>query len=100
MLPNSSRLKIEDILLRLSRGEQVSLKERIYINEIADKDQTVYSWLKKAKRLQYKKGAYDQIDSLISDLNLGSPDPEDISNPSPEDIGEWFSGAPSWLARS
>ena len=100
MFSESSRLKIENILLKISKGGEVSLQERIYINKVADKDQAVYSSLKKAKRLQRKDESYDQIDNLIFDLDLGSPDPDTIFNPSQEDLGEWFSGAPSWLARS
>ena len=100
MLSTSSRLRIQNILIRLASNEQVTLKERIYINKFADRDQTVSSWLTKAKQLQQKKETLDPIDNLITDLGIGSPDADTSYKPDHEDLGDWFSGAPSWLGRS
>ncbi|WP_269623090.1 hypothetical protein [Prochlorococcus marinus] len=86
--------------MRLSKGEKVTLKERLYIQEAADKDQSIASWLKKAKRMQQSKEPNDQIESLINDLNIGSSEPGSTYNPKHEDLGSWFSGAPSWVSRS
>ena len=100
MLSTSSRLRIQNILIRLASNEQVTLKERIYINKFADRDQTVSSWLTKAKQLQQKKETLDPIDNLITDLGIGSTDSDSTYKPNQEDLGDWFSGAPSWLGRS
>ena len=43
---------------------------------------------------------YDSIDVLISGLDLDSSDDNSIFNPDLDDLGDWFSGAPSWVARS
>tara|TARA_Y100001968_G_C19040848_1_gene564409 strand:+ start:202 stop:504 length:303 start_codon:yes stop_codon:yes gene_type:complete len=100
MLTTSSRLRIQNILLRLAKNEEVTLQERIYINKFADRDQSVSSWLNKAKQLQKNLDTIDSIDTLITDLGIGSPDQDTIYNPDQEDLGDWFSGAPSWLGRS
>ena len=47
MLTTSSRLRIQEILTRLSIGNEVTLDERIYINKYATKNQNVSSWLEK-----------------------------------------------------
>tara|TARA_B100000579_G_scaffold254100_2_gene209069 strand:+ start:3074 stop:3376 length:303 start_codon:yes stop_codon:yes gene_type:complete len=100
MLTTSSRLRIQEILTRLSIGKEVTLEERIYINKYASKNQNVYIWLRKASRMQQKKIDHDPIDTLINGLDLCSSDPQSTYNPDRDDIGEWFSGAPSWIRRS
>ncbi len=91
---------IKDILNRLSNGASVTLEERIYILKIADADQKVSSWLKRAKRLQDGEDSKSSVDKLINDLDLGPLDSESLYKPNPDDLGNWFSGAPSWVSRS
>ena len=100
MLTTSSRLKIQEILTRLSKGNQVTLEERIYINKYATKNQNVSSWLRKASLMQRNKVISNPIDKLLNGLDLSSDDPHGTYNPEKDDLGEWFSGAPSWLRRS
>ena len=100
MLTTSSRLRIQEILTRLSMGNQVTLEERIYINKYATKNQHVSSWLRKASRIQRKEPIKNHIDELLTGLDLGSDEPNSIYNPDQDDLGEWFSGAPSWIRRS
>tara|TARA_Y100001968_G_C19389180_1_gene734598 strand:+ start:1091 stop:1393 length:303 start_codon:yes stop_codon:yes gene_type:complete len=100
MLSTSSRLKIQDILKRLARGQEVSLSERIYVKKHAERDQSVFSWLKRARRIQQKTLVNDSIDNLMNQLDLGSSEPSSSYNPEQEDLGDWFKGAPSWLGRS
>ena len=40
------------------------------------------------------------IDQLLDSLNLGTEEPYSEFNPEKEDLGDWFMGCPSWLARS
>ena len=40
------------------------------------------------------------LDELLNGLDLCSSDPHSTYNPDQEDLGEWFSGAPSWIRRS
>ncbi len=100
MLTTSSRLRIQEILTRLSMGKHVTLEERIYINKYADKNQNVSSWLRKASLMQRNKPSANQIDELLIGLDLSSDEPHSSYNPDRDDLGEWFSGAPSWIRRS
>ena len=100
MLTTSSRLRIQEILTRLSKGNQVTLEERIYINKYARKNQNVSSWLRKASRIQRNQPNSNGIDELLNGLDLISDEPQSTYNPDQDDLGEWFSGAPSWIRRS
>ena len=100
MLTTSSRLRIQEILTRIAKGDQVTLQERIYINKYAEKNQNVSNWLRKASLIQRKDLLSDPIDKLLNGLNLCSEEPHSTFDPSNDDLGEWFSGAPSWVRRS
>ncbi len=100
MLSTSSRLRIQEILTRLSMGNQVSLEERIYINKYATKNQNVSNWLRKASSMQRNKHFDNPIDELLNGLDLSSEEPHSTYNPDQDDLGEWFSGAPAWIRRS
>tara|TARA_B100000941_G_C28238024_1_gene414978 strand:+ start:417 stop:665 length:249 start_codon:yes stop_codon:yes gene_type:complete len=81
-------------------GNQVTLQERIYINKYATKNQNVSSWLRQASRIQRKKPISNSIDELLDGLDLSSDEPHSTFNPDRDDLGEWFSGSPSWIRRS
>jgi len=100
MLTTSSRVRIQEILSRLSKREQVTLEERIYINKYAAKNQNVSSWLRKALLIQRNENRSNPIDKLLNGLDLFSEDPHSTFNPDQDDLGEWFSGSPSWIRRS
>ena len=100
MLSTSSRLRIEEILTRIANGNKVTLEERIYINKYASKNQNVSSWLRKASIKQRNKDISTPIDKLLNELDLCSADPHSTFNPDQDDLGDWFSGAPSWVRRS
>ena len=100
MLTTSTRLRIQEILNRLAIGKRVTLEERIYINKYAMKNQNVSSWLRKASRLQRDQPTSNAIDELLNGLDLNSNEPNSTYNPEQDDLGEWFSGAPSWIRRS
>ena len=100
MLTTSTRLRIQEILIRLSKGNKVTLQERIYVNKYASRDQNVSAWLRKASHLQQDRPSSNPIDKLLDGLDLYSSEPNSTYNPDQDDIGEWFSGAPPWLRRS
>tara|TARA_Y100001968_G_C19214970_1_gene646707 strand:+ start:464 stop:766 length:303 start_codon:yes stop_codon:yes gene_type:complete len=100
MLTTSTRVRIQEILTRISTGNEVTLKERIYLNKYASRDQNVSAWLRKASHLQRNKLQSHPIDKLINGLDLCSSDPNSTYNPDQDDLGEWFSGAPTWIRRS
>ena len=100
MLTTSSRIRIQEILTRLSMGNEVTLEERIYLNKHATRNQNVSSWLRKASRIQRNQPISNPLDELLNGLDLSSDEPYSTYNPEHDDLGEWFSGAPSWLRRS
>ena len=100
MLTTSSRLRIQEILTRMSMGNQVTLEERIYVNKYATKNQNVSNWLRKASSIQRNLPISNPIDELLNGLDLTPDEPHSTYNPDLDDLGEWFSGAPSWIRRS
>ena len=100
MLTTSARIRIQEILTRISKGNEVTLEERIYINKYASSNQNVSAWLRKASYLQRNKLESNPTDELLNGLDLCSSDPHSTYNPDQDDLGEWFSGAPSWIRRS
>ena len=81
-------------------GSRVTLEERIYINKYATKNQNVSNWLRKASLIQRNRHKPNSIDELLNGLDLCPEEPHSIYNPDQDDLGEWFSGAPSWIRRS
>ena len=75
MFSRSTRLRIQGILKRIAAGKDISLQERVFVDKFADQNQTVATWLKRARRLQQKTKAKNGIDLLLNGLDLGSPDP-------------------------
>ena len=100
MFSNSKRKHIQSIITRISNGDEVSLKERVFIHNLADNNPEIDSWLKRARRFQQDSIPTDAIEELIHHLDLGFSEPQGSYSPKNDDLGEWFSGAPSWVARS
>ena len=100
MLTTSARVRIQEILKRIGKGNEVTLEERIYINKYAASNQNVSAWLRKASYLQRNKNTINPLDELLNGLDLCSLDPHSAFNPDQDDLGEWFSGAPLWVRRS
>ena len=100
MISSKTIRYIKEVLKRLSSGDSVTLEERIYIQKAADEDQKVSSWLKRARRLQDGEESKFSVDKLINDLDLGPLDSDSLYKPNPDDLGNWFTGAPSWVSRS
>ncbi len=100
MIPETTKLKLQEILSRIANDEKVTLEERFILNDYADKDQKIASWLTKARRIQQRQNLNDPIDALLDGLDIGSSEPETYFRSEDDDLGEWFSGAPNWLGRS
>ena len=100
MLSRKSEMKVKRILANLALGSRVSFEERVFLQRMADKDQTISCWVKQAKRIQSKQQSSDAIDHLVTSLDLCADDQESSFNPQIDDLGEWFMGAPSWVSRS
>ena len=50
--------------------------------------------------MQTNHQSEDSIENFLNDLGLSNADNDQIFKPDPEDLGNWFLGAPSWVARS
>jgi len=100
-LTNKTRLKIKDIVKRISLDEPVALEERIYVEKFAKHNSTIWTWLKKANSLRrYGKQKSDGINGLIQNLGLDGLETEKHFDPKNDDLADWFSGSPDWVRRS
>ena len=100
-LTNKSRLKIINIVKRISVDKKVSLEERIYVEKLAKHNSTIWTWLKKANSLRrYGKQNIDGINGLIQSLGLDGLETENHFDPKKDDLADWFSGSPDWVRRS
>lgn len=100
MLTPTTRLRLQDIIQRIARSAPVSLQDRIYVQKFADRDPTVWSWLRRARRRQQEGTPAAGLDDFLAQMDLGEVGPEGAFDPRRDDLGEWFGGAPNWLRRS
>ena len=97
---------VKSCLRDLAKCKNIVSKLRSSLNPYKNNDP---EWqnkelLDKVKRIQRdlisEENSCKGVDQLINNLDLGFADPKDNFNPENDDLGEWFSGAPSWLGRS
>ncbi|MCP9796313.1 MULTISPECIES: hypothetical protein [Cyanophyceae] len=100
MLTPTTRLRLQEIIGRIADSRPVSLHERIYVQKFADRDASVWSWLRRAQRTQQRGEPESELDRLTGSLDLGDPCDSEGFDPGRDDLGDWFSGAPNWLRRS
>ena len=101
MLSTKTRLVLQDILTRLSKNEHVSLEERILVQKHADRNSTVWHWLRKARSIQSKGHlGQESVNGFMQQMNLPGQTSEDHFNGSHDDLGDWFQGSPQWVRRS
>ena len=100
-LTTQTRLKIKNIITRISKDEQISLEERIYVEKLAKHNSTIWTWLRKANSFRrHGKQNSDGINGLIQSLGLNGLEAENHFDPKSDDIADWFSGSPDWVRRS
>ena len=101
LLSNQKRLKIQAIIKRIVRDQEISLEERIYVEKFAKHNSTISLWLKKANSFRRNgETSENGIDKLLQSLGIEGLDKENHFNPNEDDISDWFGGAPDWLKRS
>lgn len=100
MLTPSTRLRLQDIIDRIADSRPISLSERIYVQKFADRDASVWSWLRRAQRQQRRGEPETDLERFMLPLDLGEPSDVSGFDPGRDDLGDWFSGAPNWLRRS
>ena len=101
LLSNQKRLKIQNIIRKISLDKEVSLEERIYVEKYAKHSSLISLWLKKANSFR-RNGLKSQesIDGLLQSLGIDGLDRENHFNPFKDDISDWFGGSPDWIKRS
>ena len=101
LLSNQKRLKIQEIIKRISLDKEVSLKERIYVEKYAKHCSTISLWLNKANSFR-RHGIKSEvsINGLLQSLGINGLDEENHFNPNKDDISDWFGGSPNWIKRS
>ena len=71
MLTPSTRLRLQNIIERIANSEPVNLNERIYVQKFADRDPSVWGWLKQAQRQQLEGLPKPGLDRFLADMNIG-----------------------------
>ena len=101
LLSNQKRLKIQDIIKRISLDKEVSLEERIFIEKYAKHSSMISLWLRKANSIRrHGLQSKDSINGLLQSLGIDSLDRENHFNPDKDDISDWFGDSPDWIKRS
>ena len=101
LLSNQKRLKIQEIIRRISLDKEVSLEERIFIEKYAKHSSMISLWLRKANSIRrHGLQSKDSINGLLQSLGIDSLDRENHFNPDKDDISDWFGGSPDWIKRS
>jgi len=101
LLSNQKRLKIQGIITRILRDQEISLEERVYVEKFAQHNSTISLWLKKANSIRRNgEKSENGIDKLLQSFGIDALDKENHFNPDADDISDWFGGAPDWLKRS
>jgi len=101
LLNNQKRLKIQEIVKKISSDKEVSLQERIYVEKYAKQSTTISLWLKKAKSIRrHGLQSEDTINGLIQSLGIDGLDRDNHFKRNKDDISEWFGGSPEWIKRS
>ena len=100
-LSNQMRLRIQEIIRKISLDKEVSLKERILVEKYAKHNSTIWNWLKKANNIRrYGKQNQESLNGLIQSLGLDGLESENHFDPKNDNISDWFSGSPDWVRRS
>ena len=101
LLSNQKRLKIQEIIKKISLDQEITLEERIYVEKFAKYNSTISLWLKKANSFRrHGKKSENSISGLLQSLGIDGIDKENHFNPEGDDISDWFGGSPDWIKKS
>ena len=101
LLNNQKKLRIQEIIKRISLDKKVSLKERIYVEKYAKHSSTISHWLNKANSIRrHGMQREDGINGLIQSFGLDGLEEENHFKQNKDDISDWFGGSPEWIKRS
>ena len=99
-ITNQTRLKIKNIVKRISKDESITLEKSVFVEKYARHNSTIWTWLKKAKSLRRFGIKSDGINGLIQSLGIDGIETENHFDPKNDDLADWFSGSPDWVRRS
>jgi hypothetical protein len=94
------RLRVQFVCERIAVGAPVELNDITWIQKLADRNPTVATALRKARRMsQLKEAPKDSLDAFMADMDLGDPDPSNhlIGPQDPVTLAEWFSTRRAWF---
>jgi hypothetical protein len=101
MLSTKTRLKVEFICERIRLGAPVELADMAWIQKWADRNPTVATMLRQARRAAIQQEP-NELDDFCQALDLGDPDPsEHLTGPQdPMTLAEWFTRRHKWFRGS
>jgi hypothetical protein len=100
MLSTQTRLRVEFICDRISKGASVELTDMTWLQKLASRNPTVDTKLRQARRSVVQGDApAEGLDSFCQALDLGEPDPADhlVGPQDPVTLAEWFSSKQRWF---
>ena len=100
MLSTKVRLRVEFICQRIARGQEVQLQDMQWAQKWAEKNHSVDSMLRKARRASISGELPDgSLDAFMRDLDIGDPDPSDQLSGAqdPTTLAEWFTQKRKWF---
>lgn len=103
MLSTPMRLKVQFICERISTGAPVELNDIAWIQKLADRNPTVATALRKARRRSIEPNhPQDSLDAFMVNMDLGDPDPSNhlVGPQDPVTLAEWFSNRQAWFRGS
>ena len=101
MFDQAKYSEVKRIISKISRNEQIELKERLLIENLASNDPGILNKLNKAQcTRRLEKNDRKDLTNFLGSLALNGTFQDEHFNPSIETIEEWFLNAPKWLRRS
>lgn len=99
MLNPQTRQRIEFICGRIKNKADVPYEDMVWIQKWADRNPTVATWLRQARRAAFQDESPTSLDSFCQAMDIGEPDPSDhLTGPQdPTDLAAWFQSKQKWF---
>ena len=100
MLSTNTRLRVQFLCDCIGKGAPVELKDMAWLQKLADRNPTVNTWIRQARRKAIQgDGPANELDEFCNAMDLGEPDPSDhlVGPQDPVTLAEWFMGRQKWF---